>query len=169
VEIQTPSGQIIRPVKWRKNKNGKEPYQGGFRPGNVKKYTGDVNKIVFRSGMELRLFKYLDANPRIASWSSEETVIPYMSPMDNKVHRYFVDVKASVMMKDGTTKTYLIEVKESSQTRPPKLPKTGKKTPRFLREQKTYAVNYAKWETAKKLCQKMGWDFIIMTDKQLRF
>lgn len=177
MEIQTPNGQIIRPAKWRKNKNGKEPYQGQFRPGNIKKYTGDVNNIVFRSGMELCLFKYLDGNPNIVGWSSEETIIPYILPtidqktkkVVNKMHRYFMDVKAEVRMKDGTTKTYLIEVKESTQTRPPKLPKTGKKTARFLREQQTYNVNHVKWETAEKVCQKMGWEFLIMTEKQLRF
>ena len=170
MEIQTPNGAKVRPVKWRKNKNGKEPYQGEFYPANPKKYSGDVNKIIFRSGMELRLFKYMDANPNIVSWSSEETVIPYLSPLDKiqKLHRYFIDVKATVEI-NGVIKTYLIEVKEATQTRPPKPSKTGKATARFFREQKTYIVNDAKWKAARKVCEKMGWEFLILTNKDLRY
>ena len=168
VQIQNPNGQIITPSKWRKNKNGKEPYQGTFYPAHPEKYDGDADKIVFRSGMELRLFKHLDDNPNVLSWHSEETIIPYVSPLDNKVHRYFMDVKATVKQKDGQ-KTFLFEVKEASQTRPPKLPKSGKKTARFFREQKTYAVNSVKWDTARKLCEKRGWDFKILTNHDLRY
>ena len=34
---------------------------------------------------------FLDSDPRIIEWSSEEIVVPYISPVDNRTHRYFVD------------------------------------------------------------------------------
>lgn len=168
MEIRSPKGQIIKPSKWRKNKNGREPYQGTFYPANPQKYTGDVNGIVFRSGMELRMMKYLDERKNVLAWSSEETVVPYVSPIDNRLHRYFVDFQAVIQGPKGN-RTILFEVKESTATRPPKAPKTGKKTARFVRETMTYAVNMTKWETARKVCEQKGWEFIILTDKDLRF
>jgi len=169
MEIRNPAGQIIRPSKWRSSKKGKAPYQGEFYPSNSQKYDGDVNKIVFRSAMELKMMQYLDLSPTVLSWHSEETVIPYVSPKDQKIHRYFLDMKATIKLNNGTTKTFLIEVKEEKSTRPPTLPKTGKKTNRFIRESMTYAVNMAKWTSAQQVCEEKGWKFQILTDKQLRF
>ena len=34
---------------------------------------------------------YCDNNPNILEWGSEEIIIPYKSPLDKKVHRYFPD------------------------------------------------------------------------------
>jgi hypothetical protein len=32
---------------------------------------------------------------------------------------------------------------------------------------KTYGVNEAKWKAAKSFCADRGWNFIIMTEKEL--
>ena len=138
--------------KWKRVVYQSEPHPA---QSFVRRYAGTIRSgIVFRSGMELRLFKHMDARQNVLSWSSEETVIPYVSPLDNRLHRYFVDVKATILLNNGTTKTFLIEVKEKSQTKPPNPPKPGKKKTRFLKESVTYAVNSVKWETARKVCAK---------------
>jgi hypothetical protein len=141
--------------------------RGLFHPNNPDKYEGNIDNIVYRSGLELRLMKRLDDHPSILKWSSEEFVIPYVSPIDNRTHRYFVDFKITSKKKDGTIKTGLIEVKWSTATVAPKKPKTGKTTKRFLRESYYWMINQAKWEAAKKLCVKKGWEWIILTEKDL--
>ena len=80
--------------------------KGIYKPKNISKYRGDYRNIVYRSGLELKFMRYLDGNDSILKWSSEEIVIPYRSPIDGKVHRYFPDfwVKTS----QGET---LIEIK----------------------------------------------------------
>lgn len=164
----------VVPTKYRRNKSapeGKTPYQGFYIPANQDKYDGNVDSIIFRSGMELRLFKYLDTSTSVISWSSEETIIPYVSPKDNKIHRYFMDAKVTVKKKDETIRTYLIEVKPKSQCAPPKAPKTltKKSRYRFIQDTKTFDVNSAKWDAATKLCESKDWDFLILTEKDLRF
>ena len=86
--------------------------KGFYKPKNISKYKGDYRKIFHRSGLELKFMRYLDGNDSILKWSSEEIVIPYRSPIDGKVHRYFPDfwVKTS----QGET---LIEIKSKIQTK----------------------------------------------------
>jgi hypothetical protein len=159
----------VQPLKWRKKAGGgKQPYQGYFYPGNPEKYEGKLDNIIFRSGLELRLFKYLDQTSGVIHWSSEETVIPYTSPVDGKIHRYYVDAKVTTQ-KNNVTSTYLIEVKPTYQCVPPTKPKkmTKKSQMRFLRESKTYDVNQAKWAHAEALCKSKGWIFLKITEKDL--
>ena len=140
--------------------------QGFFTPENPKKYSGDVNNIVYRSGWERKIFRKLDIDQRCIEWSSEEVVIPYKSPIDNKIHRYFVDVKATFIYPDKSLKTFLVEIKPFKQTIEPK-PKQGKKKQVFLNEVLTYSVNQAKWDAAIKYCQEKNWQFKIMTEKEI--
>src|SRR5271157_2339718 len=97
--------------------------QGKFRPRNPEKYRGNVNGIFFRSSWELHLLKWLDTNENILEYSSEETIIPYFFPVDQKFHRYYVDFLIKVKQTDGKIKEFLIEVKPWIQTQPPKVPK----------------------------------------------
>ena len=145
------------------------PWQGQFRPKNPGKYVGDVNAIFYRSSLEYRLMKHLDAHPDVLAWNSEEIVIPYLKPTDGRVHRYFVDMVAKVKRHDGQIKTYLIEVKPYDQCFPPKQPKTRKQNARYLGEMMTYAVNQAKWKAAEEFCTKQGWEFTVMTDRELKY
>ena len=64
-------------------------YKGKFKPKNPSKYIGDPTNIVYRSLWERRFMIYCDNEDNILSWGSEEVVIPYVSPIDNKVHRYY--------------------------------------------------------------------------------
>jgi len=138
-------------------------YSGWFKPKNPKKYKGDPNNIVYRSSWELRVMKWLDEHPNIVWWASEELPIPYVSPVDNKVHRYFPDFVARVRQADGEV-TVVLEVKPYKQTQKPT---QKRQTKRFLQEVVTYAVNQEKWRAADLFCKEHGWQFKILTEKEL--
>jgi hypothetical protein len=143
---------------------GKKTYKGRFQPKNPKKYNGDADNIIYRSTWEVRVMKWLDEHPNVVWWASEELPIPYKSPLDNKIHRYFPDFIAKIKQKDGSVMTYIIEVKPLEQT---KMPIQKKKTQRYIREAATYVVNQEKWKAADIFCQEHGWKFMIMTEKEL--
>lgn len=140
-------------------------YKGRFQPKNISKYKGDPTKIIYRSLLERRYMVAFDEDPNIVAWNSEEVVVPYVSPVDGNAHRYFVDFMITVKNRAGNTQTYLIEIKPSSQTQPPKKPK--KPTPKFLTEQLTWVVNNTKWEAAKKYAETRGWKFLVFTEKTI--
>lgn len=138
----------------------KELHQGKFVPKNPNKYRGDISNIVYRSGYEVKFMNWCDLNSDVTQWSSEEVVIPYRSPLDNKLHRYFVDFYVKIQ-----DKVYLIEVKPDRFTKEPAIPK--RKTKRFLNEVAQYAVNQAKWKAAREVCADRNWEFKIITEKEL--
>lgn len=138
----------------------KEIHKGRFNPKNLHKYKGDPSNIIYRSGYELKFMNWCDKNNDVTAWGSEEIVIPYRSPIDNRVHRYYPDFV--IRVKDTT---YLIEVKPYRFTQEPKIPK--RKTKRFITEVKQWGVNLAKWESAKEFCLDRGWEFKIITEKEL--
>lgn len=139
-------------------------YKGWFRPKNPNKYAGDPGNIVYRSSWELRVMKYLDENSKVINWASEELQIPYVSPIDNKVHRYFPDFVVKALDKDEKEVTMVLEVKPEKQTRPPT---QKRKTKQYLQEVVTYAINEAKWNAAELFCKEHGWKFKILTEKEL--
>jgi len=139
-------------------------YKGWFRPKNPKKYKGDATNVVYRSNWELRVMKHFDEDPNVLWWASEELVIPYRSPIDQRMHRYFPDFIARVRQKTGKEKTIVIEIKPEKQT---KKPIQKRQTRRFLEEAATYAINQEKWRAADIFCQKEGWDFMVLTEKDL--
>lgn len=138
----------------------KNLHQGRFIPRNSKKYRGDPTNIIYRSSYELKFMNWCDKNDDIIEWGSEEIAIPYRSPLDNKVHRYFPDF----YIKIGKQK-YLIEIKPERFTKEPTIPK--RRTKRFINEVKQWGVNLAKWESAKEFCIDQGWEFKIITEKEL--
>ena len=138
--------------------------KGRFRPKNPQKYKGDPNNIIYRSTWEIRVMIYLDENPNVIWWGSEELPIPYISPVDKKRHRYFPDFIAKMRKADGTVMTYVIEVKPEKQTQPPT---QKRKTKTFLQETITYEVNKAKWYAAEEFCKDHGWQFQILTERHL--
>ncbi len=141
-------------------------YKGFYKPQNPEKYKGNPTNIEYRSGWELKLMQRMDADPNVIWWQSEETIIPYRSPVDNRIHRYFVDITARCRTSDGRTKTFLIEVKPASQCQPPPIME-GKKTKKYVSEVMRWGVNSAKWKAAREYCKDHGYEFIIMTEKEL--
>jgi hypothetical protein len=140
-------------------------YSGLFRPKNPKKYVGDPNNIVYRSSWECRVMDWLDRNKDIISWASEELIVPYISPVDNRLHRYFPDFLVKVRNKEGQLKTLMIEVKPKKQTQPPM--QQRRITKQYITEVTTWGVNQAKWKAAEEYCLDRGWQFKIMTEEHL--
>jgi len=148
-----------RPRAYKKYK------QGVFKPIHPKKYTG-TTPILYRSSYELKFMRWADSNSNVISWGSESVIVPYISPKDGKLHRYFVDNNVTIKNKNGNLKKYLIEIKPYKQTQPPKT-KNRKNKKSLLYEQYTFAVNQAKWEAATAWAKKHDYEFIILTEKDL--
>ena len=137
-------------------------YSGKFLPSNITKYRGDVRKIVYRSLWERRFMVYCDNTSAILEWGSEEVIIPYTSPLDGRMHRYFPDFYIKVRQRDKTIKKMIIEVKPKIQCGPPKTPK--RRTRRYITEVRTWGVNEAKWKAAIEGCTDRGMEFKILTE-----
>lgn len=133
-------------------------YRGKFKPKNINKYRGDPTKVVYRSLWERQVFRYLDTHSNVEWWQSEELVIPYRYAVDNKVHRYFVDI---VVKFNNRPKPLVIEIKPKKETTPPKLPASGRKTKRYINEALTYQKNIDKWAAAEKYCTINNMEFMI--------
>lgn len=136
-------------------------YKGKYRITKPEKYKGNHKDVVYRSAWERFAFRWCEKNPAVKYWNSEETVIPYVSAVDNKVHRYFVDL--TIWFEDGTV--FIVEIKPKSQTKPPVKPK--RKTQRYMTEALTYVVNECKWKAAAKYAKDRGWHFVKWTEDEL--
>lgn len=140
-------------------------YKGRYIPSKPQKYKGDSSKIVYRSLWERKFMVYCDRSDNILEWGSEEIIIPYRSPLDGKIHRYFPDFYVKVKQANGSIKKMIIEVKPKTQCGPPKQP--SRKTKRFIHEVRTWGVNKAKWEAAIEFCNDRMMEFKILTEDHL--
>ena len=140
-------------------------YRGKYKPRCPYKYKGYPTNIIYRSLWELKFMRYCDSNTNILEWGSEEIALPYRSPVDNKVHRYFPDFYIKVRENSGKIKRMIIEVKPLKQTMKPKKPK--RQTKGYIYEVYEYAKNHAKWEAATEFCDDRKWEFKVLTEKEL--
>ena len=140
-------------------------YTGKYYPSFPRKYKGDPTNIIYRSLWERKFMVYWDKNEKILEWGSEEIALPYISPHDSRVHRYFPDFYIKVQENTGRIKRYLIEVKPLKQTTKPKKPK--RQTKGYIREAFEYARNQAKWKAAREYCADRMWEFKVITEKEL--
>ena len=97
-----------------------ESIKSKYKPSYPRKYKGNPDNIICRSSWERKFCKWCDLNENIMEWGSEEFWIPYVSPVDRRVHRYFPDFIIKVKESTGQIKTYVIEVKPKRQTMEPK-------------------------------------------------
>jgi len=139
-------------------------YKTKYNPKNKSKYIGNPTKIICRSLWERRVCKYLDENKNIIRWGSEEIAIPYYSPVDKKIHKYYPDFIVEKKTQSGV-ETLIIEVKPKKQTMEPERKKKKKST--YIKECMTYSVNESKWKAARKVCKEKGWNFIILTEDHI--
>lgn len=137
-------------------------YKTVFTPKNRKKYIGNSERILCRSLWERKMCKYLDENTNIHRWGFETIKIPYLSPIDNKVHQYIPDFIVETLNHNKETEITIIEIKPKKQTKDPSTKK--RKT---LQECVTYSINKVKWEHTLTFCEKRGWKFKIITEKEL--
>ena len=140
-------------------------YKGKYKVRCPYKYKGDPTKVIYRSLWELKFMRYCDTNINILEWGSEEMYVWYRSPVDNRPHRYFPDFYIKAKESNGQIKKYIIEVKPKKQTAPPAKPK--RQTKGYLREAFEYARNQAKWKAANEWCIDRGFEFKVLTEKEL--
>jgi hypothetical protein len=131
-----------------------------YKPIFPNKYAGDPTNIIMRSSWETKFAIWCDNNSNIISWNSEELIIPYISPIDGRTHRYFPDFKIVTSDK----KTFIVEIKPKKQCIPPQ---SKRKTKQFLIEASTFLVNQTKWKYAREYCKNRNWEFIILTEDHL--
>jgi len=140
-------------------------YKGRYTPKNPKKYRGNPHNVIYRSLWERKFMVYCDHSESIIEWGSEEVVIPYKSPWDSRIHRYFPDFYIKIKTNEGTTKKLIVEIKPKKQTKAPKEPE--RKTKRYLNEVRTWGVNSSKWRYATEWCKDNGMEFKILTEDDL--
>jgi hypothetical protein len=132
---------------------------GRFIPKNPSKYVGDSTNIFFRSLWESQVMKYFDSHPDVLHWGSEEIVIPYLNPLDNKVHRYFPDFFVEYLDKDGNLLKEIVEVKP--------LHESDQHHAKSERSKDALIVNEAKWKSASIFCEQRGMKFRVLTEKSI--
>jgi hypothetical protein len=98
----------------------------------------------YRSSWEREFYKYCESSDKVKRWSTEYLAIPYVSPKDNQVHRYFPDV----FLETSNGDKYIIEIKPNNQTNNP--------------------INLAKFQAAKEYASKYGYTFLVFTEKELK-
>ena len=141
-------------------------YKGKYIPINPKKYVGNSSQVIYRSLWERKLMVYCDRNEKVVEWGSEEVIVPYRSPWDGKMHRYFPDFYMKVKQGNGAYKKFIIEVKPKAQCKEPiKTPK--RKTRKWYKEVQTWGINQAKWKSAIDYCENRGMEFKILTEDHL--
>jgi hypothetical protein len=140
-------------------------YKGIFKPSNPEKYIGDYKNIIYRSLWERKFMVYCDTNENIIKWSSEEIWIPYVSPIDNRVHKYFPDFYIKYKDTSEKIRESLIEIKPKRQVNSPELKK--RITKKQINEITEFAKNQAKWNAAREFCLDRRWDFQILTEDNL--
>ena len=142
-------------------------YSGLYKPVNPKKYRGNPTRIIYRSMWEKKFMIFCDHTSTIVEWGSEEIIIPYRSPIDGRVHRYYPDFYIKILTKSGKYEKYIIEVKPKRQTQKPN-EKPKRKTAAWKREVLTYIKNRAKWDAAEDFCEDRQMKFKILTEDHLK-
>jgi len=102
---------------------------------------------------------FFDDTPAILWWQSEEVIVPYYSPVDEKMHRYFPDFIICLKNKHGEIRKIMIEIKPESDLREP--------TKRQWKKLKTWTVNQAKWAAAREWCKQNDMEFEVMTERHI--
>jgi len=140
-------------------------YKGIYKPSYPEKYLGDFKNIVYRSLWERKFMVYCDTNENILKWASEEIYIPYISPLDNRIHKYFPDFYIKYKDTNNNIKESLVEIKPKRQVNGPNLNK--RVTKKQMYETLEFAKNQAKWKAAEEFCEDRRWSFQILTEDNL--
>jgi len=141
----------------------KHARKGIYKPRNPNKWV--QTKIIYRSSLEQKWFTYFDLNPAVISIASEKIIVPYYNEVKGRMARYYTDLVVKFKDRNGNIKIKLIEIKCSNETVKPKKPK--RLTENYRQAVLTYVVNKNKWDAATKFAESKGWDFVVLTEKEL--
>ena len=165
--------------------NNKNYNQGNYVPNNKDKVIklNTQGGVYFRSSWEKKIMHWLDYNPTITKWGAECLRIPYqMTHFNNgdskiKEHCYYPDFYYEMRLSDGTLKQIVVEVKPMKEYNMVialnegklSVPEKGaKKLKGFEYDLKMAYKNKNKWETMISWCNKKGYEFIIITEDNLK-
>lgn len=143
-------------------------YTGRFIPKFPAKYRGNIHNIVYRSLWELKFMNYCDNHPDVLEWSSEEVVIAYYDPVTKKRRRYYPDFKIKRKIREGTTEIAIIEIKPKAQTSRPIIKENARNSEYNVLQHYNWLINQAKWRAARTYCEKKRYQFIILTEDNLK-
>jgi hypothetical protein len=132
--------------------------QGVYKVQNTQKYVGKGSPR-YRSGWELAFMRFCDSNENILQWASESITIPYRHPLTGKITNYIPDFLVTYRTKNNKTCAEVIEIKPKKQS-----VIEGKMS---QRDRAVVAVNYAKWDSAQKWCQRQGLVFRVITEDDI--
>ena len=132
--------------------------QGVYTPRNPEKYIGK-GQIIYRSSWENHFCIFLDSNEHIIEWASEALRIPYRHPLTGKQTTYVPDFLIRYRNASNQVITELIEIKPAGQS--------ALKEGMNQNQRATVAVNHAKWEQARKWCQRQGIKFRVVTENDM--
>lgn len=154
-----------------RSRRSRGPRQGYYKLTHPEKFVEPEDKFMqstkiidgnlcayYKSGLELKAFKYCDQNPKIKAWSLEPFHIQYLSPVDGKVHRYFPDI----WLRFATGETFIVEIKPFAETKMPR-----KNDKQYSAKLNTYLINQAKWEQARQFAKAKNCHFMVLTEKTL--
>ena len=145
-----------------KRSGPRKTYKGKFTSfKNPEKYIGNIDNVTYRSMWEKNVMAWLDENPNVKEWSSEELYFPYDHPITGKRTKYYPDFY--VKMIDGVIR--IIEVKPQKEITKPEPPK--RKTKQYAEAVATWIVNQEKWKTAKYYCDKNNTKFEVWSENTL--
>jgi len=139
--------------------------KGIFKPKNPSKWVSP-NKIIYRSSIEQRYFTLFDLSSSVINIASEKVIIPYFDDARQKQRRYYIDLIVKYKDKQGEIKVKLIEIKSFTESILPKKPK--RITENYKNAIATYITNQSKWKAATAYANKRGWEFVVMTEKNLK-
>ena len=141
--------------------------QGKFRPLNPKKYKGNLGEIYYRSSWELEFMQWCDTQKQVLSWQSEEKRVRYYDAVKKKHRTYYPDFLVKYINSNGEIITEMVEVKPQRQVVGPS-PNPKKKTKTWLNQVNTYVTNQCKWKAAEEYCEDRGWNFRLLTEKNVQ-
>jgi len=150
-------------------------HQGWYKLRNPQKFIKVIDEhmqssrdgyLLYKSSLEKKMMQYCDLNKFVKCFSLEPFAIPYVKPTDGKVHRYYVDF----YLEFCTGHKVLVEIKTFAETRKPLKPKrlNAKTVQAYNEAMQTFLINMAKWKYAKEFCNKHSFEFLILTENELK-
>lgn len=151
--------------------------QGKYYVKNKAKCLNKSGIIEYKSSYEAKFCHELDVKRKnVVSWSYETLTVTYKSPIDKKLHRYYIDFIFDVRQHDGSIQKFLVEIKPSHEKEEIELFESKGITPKkhgnmkaesWLFKQRAFLVNVEKWRSAKRYAEAKGYTFLVVTEKDL--
>ena len=139
--------------------------QGVYRPQNKEKCKSSLN--CYRSRPEYMIMRWMDNNPNVVSWASEQDVVWYKKSMDGgRPHRYFLDFTCEYRNRDGSVSKLFIEYKPKKFLKMPvRTKRMSAKTYNYLCE--TWVQNQEKWAAARKYAEDHDGRFMVICEDSI--